>query len=279
MRASLLLPLFLLLLTTACTPAHHAVPGDYGLHEELLRIPATIHGQTYGLETTVFRPAPRGRFPLLVINHGTNAGTAARDQPRYAPLAACAELVKQGYAVALPMRRGYADSDGEQVRIHDDDLTAYGLENALDIKAAVEWLERQDWVQADRVFVIGQSTGGLATMAYLSMADPGVLGAVNFHGGVRPRDLESDPLLDARVAAFATYAKTTRLPSVWLYTANDHSSRPPFIQRLHAAYQAAGGHAELHQLPAFKADGHGLFGDRAGTAIWAPIVSAFLSTH
>jgi dienelactone hydrolase len=165
------------------------------------------------------------------------------------------------------------------VRIYENDLTVYGLENALDVHASIEWLKTRDFVRADRIFVIGQSTGGLATMAYMSMADPGVLGAVNFHGGVRPGNLERDPLLDARVEAFSAYAKNTNLPTVWLYTANDHSSRPPFISKLHEAYQANGGKAELHQLAAFKSDGHGLFGDPDGMSIWVPIVKTFLETH
>ncbi len=256
-------------------------PRTWGCAKRI-QIPATIHDRTYRLQATLFRPSLAGRFPLVVVNHGTTGGVPGRDQPRYAPLSACAELVREGYAVVLPMRRGYAESEGEQVRVHDFDLTAYGLENALDVHASIEWLKTQTFVQPDRIFVFGQSTGGLTTMAYLSMADPGVLGAVNFHGGMRPDDLENDPLLDARVAAFATYARTTRLPSVWLYTANDHSSRPPFITRLHQAYLAAaasGATAELHQLPAFKRDGHGLFGDPDGLPIWVPIVSAFMKAH
>jgi dienelactone hydrolase len=234
---------------------------------------------TYRLEATLFRPAPVGRFPLVVVNHGTDGGRAGHEQKRYRASDAAAELVGLGYAVVLPMRRGYAGSEGEQVRVRANDLGSYGRENALDVKAAIQWLRGQDFVRPDRIFVFGQSTGGLATLAYLADADEGVVGAVNFHGGMRPRDLDDDPLLDARVDAFAAYASATHLPSLWIYTANDHSSRPAFIQRLHAGYEAAGGRAELHQLPAFKSDGHGLFGDPDGRPIWAPIVRRFLEAH
>jgi dienelactone hydrolase len=273
MRSVVVVSLMAFAACSAAAPRPAAVVA--GAREEVIWIPIVVHGRSLRLQATVFRPSSPGRFPLAVVNHGTQAGVPGRSQPRYRAAAASAELVAEGFAVVLPMRRGYADSEGEQVRLRGADLEAYGRENALDVQAAVRWLRGQDFVDPDRILVVGQSTGGLATMAYLSMADPGVRGAVNFHGGVRPGDLEDDPLLDGRIAAFSAFARTTRLPSLWFYTANDHSSRPPFVSRLHAAYRAAGGDAELHQLGSFKRDGHALFGDPDGTPIWAPSFRAF----
>lgn len=242
--------------------------------EELIWIPAEIGGERYRLLATLYRPAPAGRFPLVVMNHGTSpnpAGNARR--ARFS--AAAAAFVRLGFAVVAPMRRGYGGSEGAQVRIRGD-LTAYGLENARDIQAAVRFLQTQTYVDPERMVVLGQSTGGLATMAYLSMADRGVRGGLNFHGGVRPRNLVADPLLESRVTAFAAFARTTALPSLWFYTANDHSSRPAFIARLYAAYQAAGGKAELVQLGDFMEDGHTLVDRAEGVPLWLPHVSAFL---
>jgi dienelactone hydrolase len=125
--------------------------------------------------------------------------------------------------------------------------------------------------------MIGQSTGGLTTMAYSSFADPRISAIINFHGGMRPRS-ESDCLWDARVEAFKAFAKTA-LPSLWVYTANDHSSNPEYISKLYKAFTDAGGKAELHQLAAFKSDGHYLFGDRDGGEIWQPIVMSYLRTR
>ena len=260
----------------ACTGAPRVPPSASDMREEVIWIPATIDGRTLRLQATLFRPANAGRAPVVVINHGTQGGVPGRDQPRYRALDASRLLVASGYVVLLPMRRGYAGSEGEQVQVHGADLEAYGIDNARDVRAAVTWIRDRDFVDPRRIFVFGQSTGGLTTMAYLGMADEGVVGAVNFHGGMRPHHLDDDPLLDGRIRAFASYAKTTRLPSLWIYTDNDHSSRPPFIARLHAAYRGAGGDAELHQLPSFKRDGHGLFGDPDGRAFWVPLVDAFL---
>ncbi|MBB3210853.1 dienelactone hydrolase [Herbaspirillum sp. Sphag1AN] len=249
---------------------------EVDLNEETISLPALIRGKVYQLETTLFRPDTTNRHPLVVINHGTSENTDKnRERARF--ISASRALVGQGFAVAVPMRRGYGNSEGGQVRLEGADLTDYGLENALDIHGAISYLKSQDYVDPQRMVVIGQSTGGLSTMAYLSMADQGVLGGLNFHGGVRPHNLNSDPKLDARITAFTTYAKSTRIPSMWFYTENDHSSHPEFIVRLHDAYQQAGGNATLVQLPAFGEDGHYLFSREEGLGIWWPKASTFLS--
>jgi dienelactone hydrolase len=208
--------------------AQHRLRAD--LNEEIITIPASIHDHEYHLETTLFRPNKVDRFPLIVIAHGTNKpppGGKYR-QPRDRSIVLSETFVRQGFAVAIPNRRGYGSSDGDQVRIKNNDLTAYGLENALDIQQAIRFLAKQPYVDPNKIIICGFSTGGLAALAYLSHPDNGVLGVINFHGGVRPHNFEHDPVLTARIDAFVSYAKTTHLPSLWFYTANDHSSRPQF---------------------------------------------------
>jgi dienelactone hydrolase len=128
------------------------------------------------------------------------------------------------------------------------------LENAADIEDIVTWLETQKKYKSRKIILIGQSTGGLATMAYSSLTTHPVDAIINFHGGMRP----SSP------------------PSLWFYTANDHSSNPEYISRLYKSFADAGGTAKLIQLPAFKSDGHYLFGDPDGGSIWQPIVLDYL---
>ena len=257
--------------------SQHKLRAD--LNEEIITIPASIHDHEYHLETTLFRPNKVDRFPLIVIAHGTNKPPPGvkYQQPRERSIVLSETFVRQGFAVAIPMRRGYGSSAGEQVRIKNNDLTAYGLENALDIQQAIRFLAKQPYVDPNKIIISGWSTGGLAAMAYLSEPDDGVLGVINFHGGVRPHNFKHDPLLTARIDAFVRYAKTTHLPSLWFYTANDHSSRPPFIKRLHKAYVSNGGNAVLVQLGPFKQDGHMISQDRDGLPFWQEKVRAFLT--
>src|SRR5450830_1342363 len=103
---------------------------DEELNEEIISIPAKIEGRTYKLEATLFRPNKTGKFPLIVINHGTSDNPRANVR-RSRFLVAAKVFVARGFAVAAPMRRGYGSSEGYAPHLNTD-LTSYGLENAID---------------------------------------------------------------------------------------------------------------------------------------------------
>jgi dienelactone hydrolase len=210
--------------------------------------------------------------PLVIINHGTNANG---EQGRERAINPTKFFLEHGYTVVLPMRRGYSNSTGEKTGVHSCNLTRYGLENAADVEDVVIWLKAQDRFKHRKIIMIGQSTGGLTTMAYSSLPNYRVDAIINFHGGMRPSS-PTDCKWDARIDAFRTYAKTSSPPSLWFYTANDHSSNPEYIAKLYKAFTDAGGKAKLVQLPAFKNDGHILFGDADGGPIWQPLVLDYL---
>ena len=64
---------------------------------------------------------------------------------------------------------------------------------------------------------------------------------------------------------------------LWIYAANDSFFAPPIAAALHDRFTAAGGQAELHQVGAFGRDGHRLFVEPGGSAVWGPIVAAYLA--
>jgi dienelactone hydrolase len=224
-------------------------------------------------ETTLYWPSGTvaDDAPLVLINHGTRARGA---QPRYRPLSPAKFFNELGWPVVVPNRRGYGNSTGARVGLSSCDLKAYGLENAKDVEDVVVWLSTQPQLKSRKLIVIGQSTGGVATMAYSSLASNQAAAILNFHGGMRPTQQQC--LWQARVDAFADYARTSKPASLWVYTANDHSSNQPYIAKLHQAFTAAGGKAALAQLPAFEDDGHYLFGRPDGEAIWQPLVRKYL---
>jgi len=245
--------------------------------EKVVFIPAKHHtGVKY--ETTVFTketPEP-SKAPIVILVHGTSPKPGGNER-RATFIYPTRFFIGLGCTVVIPMRRGFSQSSGPRVDVHDRyDLTRYGLDNASDLEEVVEWVRSSpDWNHR-KIVMIGQSTGGLCVMAYSSLTRSRVDAIINFHGGIRPSS-SSDPILQGRINAFATFGHTSKPESLWIYTANDHSSNPDYIQRLHAAFTRAGGKAELHQLPAFKEDGHILFGDRDGGAIWQPIVLNYLN--
>jgi len=228
------------------------------------------------LETTIFRPAAEGRHPLVIINHGKVPGKPAfQGRARFA--AQSAEFLRRGYVVALPMRQGFSKSGGAYIG-GSCNVSANGMMQAEDVVAALDYLVQQPYVDPTRIVVIGQSHGGLSTMALSAIGYPGVRGVINFAGGLRNEtcpDWEGD-LIDA----FGDYGRTARYPSLWVYGDNDSYWPWPLPERMfnsfkaHASGQAAD--ARFVNVGEFESDSHRLFSSRNGIAVWLPEVDAFL---
>ena len=244
-------------------------PLDYRMNERVLRVPSG--GVT--LETTLFRPNGPGPFPLLIINHGKNAGPPS-GQPRERFVVMAAAFVKRGYAVMVPMRQGFAGSGGHY-RDMGCDMSANGYLQADDIAAVVEFAQQQSWIDGERIVVAGQSYGGLATLALGTMGIPGVRGLLNFAGGLRDRDDRCD-WRGGLLAAFREFGATATVPSLWVYGENDSLFPPSLVRRLHQAYEHAGGQGRLLMTAPFKHDAHGLLASRDGEKIWWHDTERFL---
>jgi dienelactone hydrolase len=207
------------------------------------------------------------------MNHGKERGKPAT-QKRDRFLAMGREFVRRGYAVAVPMRKGFSKSEGVYTdfgcNMHDN-----GMLQAEDIEAALRSLTKMSWVDHDRVIVAGQSYGGLATMAFGTRQFPGVRGLLNFAGGLRIDGNYCD-WKAALVTAFTSYGSRTSLPSLWFYGENDSYFDPSLAQRLQTAYQSAGGSSQLIAYGSFKSDSHGLISSRDGIPVWWPETERFL---
>ena len=184
------------------------------------------------------------------------------------------EFVRRGYAVMLPMRAGYAGSTGSY-RDHGCDMAANAAGQARDVRDALAYARRQDWVDASRIVVAGQSYGGLAALSLATQALPGVRGVLNFAGGLRVDDGACD-WQAALKQAFAALGAASQVPSLWLYGENDGYFAPPLVRRLYRAYAGAGGQAELFAYGAFKRDAHLTLGSRDGVDVWLAPTERFL---
>ena len=253
-----------------------AVTLDTSLNETVMMLPVVGQdGTTLNLETTIFKPPGTGPFPLLVMNHGKERGSpAAQKRDRF--LAMSREFVKRGYAVVVPMRKGFAQSGGSY-RDYGCNMKDNGQTQADDVQAALTAVLQQGWADPARIIVAGQSYGGLATMAFGTRHFPGVRGLLNFAGGLRI-DGGSCDWRGALVAALADYAGKTSVPSLWFYGANDSYFDLPLASQMSQAYQQRGGQAELIAFGHFKSDAHGLVGSRDGVAIWWPQTERFLQS-
>ena len=255
-----------------------------GLNEAVVRIPGP-DGRT--LMATWYRPNGGGPFPLIVFSHGSPADPAARPaMDRYRILTPIGAFVARGYAVLLPMRRGFGATGGSFAEGYgtcgNPDYARAGLEAAKDILAAMKYAQAQPFVRADRVLLAGQSVGGFASVAAASLQPQGLVGIVNFAGGSggNPAKTPGEPCKPERIAqAYAGWAGSIRVPVLWHYAQNDQFFAPHHVKNWYSAFVQAGGKGRLVMQPPFGRDGHGLFPSTDGVRLWAPEFDRFVAEN
>lgn len=248
---------------------------DAPFNEQIIMVPATSGDESTQLETTIFRPPGQGPFPLLIMNHGKALGDP-HQQERDRFIAISREFVKRGYAVAIPMRKGFAQSTGTYVEKYCD-MAGNGQLQAADVQSVLNYLVSQDWVDKDHIVVAGQSYGGLAAMAFGTHGYPGVRGIINFAGGLKIHG-GSCQWQNSLVRAFADFGRHTMVPSIWFYGENDRHFGPELAAKMHDAYVRAGGNAKLVAYGQFKNDAHGMSASWEGVKIWWPETEKFLKS-
>ena len=242
------------------------------LNEAIVKIPKKDFLFTVQLETTIYTPDGEGPFPVVVINHGKAIGNP-RFQERYRPLFAVRYFMQRGYLVAVPMRQGFSKSTGNYIGAGCN-VESNGRVQAEDVQAVLDYLVAQPHVDKDNILVMGQSHGGWTTLAFGALNYPGVKGLVNFAGGLKQDQCAGWEGTLARAAG--SYGEETKLPSLWFYGDNDSFFDPYTFRRMHETYASNRGKATLVAFGNFGTDAHGMFGSRAGQAIWQPEVSKFM---
>lgn len=259
-----------------------------GLRREPMMLDATLpDGTAAKLETLVTRPDRPGKFPLVIMIHGTpRKGAKSREAvnanvtPAQFDIAAVA-FARRGYAVAAVLRRGFGHSSGPYAESTPGgacDIWLYTpaiKSSGEDVAAAAAALRQQPWVDADRVLLLGQSTGGLAVMEADARSPQGVRGVLNFAGG-NGSDAPGHVCDPNNVRAnYARIGQTARLPAMWLVAKNDRYFSPDLSRSWHQAFTEAGGQAVFEVLPAFDGDGHGAIYN-APEDVWWPHIAPFL---
>jgi dienelactone hydrolase len=245
---------------------------DAPLHERILNIPGD-KARPVTLQVTELTPDGPGPFPLAMVNHGaTNISQSNRGE-RYHSTFAAYYFLSRGYAVVLPMMRGFAGSGGS-IEHRGCDLASLGVSNAKDIRAVIDYMTAQPNIDGGRIVMSGQSFGGWNTLAFGTLNDPSVRGLISFSGGIRTSDCT---VQDASlIAASAYYGAHTAVPSLWFFGENDQVFPTSTWQAMYQRYVKAGGRAELIDYGKFMNDAHQMLSHPEGLAIWTPKVDAFL---
>jgi dienelactone hydrolase len=247
-------------------------------HEEVVHLSGDAD-RPVDLVTTLYFPEGPGPFPLAVVNHGVNG---VREKPadmqrhRFTYLAYY--FLSRGYAVALPMMRGYAGSGGAQ-NFHHCDLDETALGNGRDIAGVIAALGSHARIDTGRVVVAGQSFGGWNTLGLGAMNPPpaGVKGLVNFSGGMNSSGCPGSDGVDALVRGAARLGATTTLPSLWFYGENDKLFATETWRGMVAAYTGQGGHAALVDTGPFMDDSHQMLSHPESFSIWVRRLDGFLA--
>ncbi|MBN8940668.1 MAG: prolyl oligopeptidase family serine peptidase [Rhizobiales bacterium] len=230
----------------------------------------------------VFRPPDDSPAPLVVMAHHTSAEAARNGEARHGVYPHAVNwFVERGYVVAVVHRRGYGLSGGERAErfaCRRPNHIAGGRADAADLGAAIDALTSQPFVRRGGVIVVGQSTGGWATLALAAENHPAVAGIVNFAGGRLGRSGETGGIcaIDELVRDAAVLGRRARTPTLWIYSDNDRSFPPALARRLYQAFVEAGGVAEFVAMPAFAHDGHALLPDARGIPLWEAAVEGFI---
>ena len=250
-------------------------------------------GDVAQMDATYFLPPGPGPFPVVLFSHG-RAGTAA-DRAGVEVGVSKAQLgywLAKGVAVVSPVRPGYGHSTGGDVEdsgvrhdsagrcVNKPDFAKTADAAVLTVSATLAWLRDQPWADTRDVLLVGQSVGGMATVAAGSLGLAGVVGYVNFAGGSggnpeKSKGVSCDP--QQIQSMVARYGKTTHVPNLWIYAVNDQYWGPDEPVDWHAAFAKASDSPTtfVHAEPVPDGDGHGL--SRHAAALWAPAVDAFLA--
>ena len=188
--------------------------------------------------------------PLLVINHGGSTESELQLGFRAFNFDAQATfLAEQGYVVALPTRRGYGRSLS---KYREWDFKSYNpklaAENGTqDVLAAIRHMQRKEYVDRNKVVVMGYSFGGFLAVAAAASNIEGVIGAVSFSGGTRSSsggvfdETNAGPLF----ACYKDFGAKTKVPELWLYSRSDNWYPQYFVQGMHKNFSAGGAKVEL----------------------------------
>ncbi|MFT4120511.1 dienelactone hydrolase family protein [Bradyrhizobium sp.] len=220
----------------------------------------------------LFRPPGPGPFRLAVIAHASTQNVIRRAQmshPEYRALVA--HLVARGFAVLVPERLGHGATGGRYVEdqggCDEADYARSGRATADEIRLALDYLRKQDFVRTDAAVVLGHSAGGWGALA-LANADPKAISAIIAFSPGRGGHANDEPnricAPHTLVTAAAEFGKASHIPVSWFVAANDSYFAPAFSKTLADAFRGGGGRVDFHVLPPVGSEGHWMIETEAG---------------
>jgi dienelactone hydrolase len=256
------------------------------LTEENVRIPA--RNGNYTIAARILRPEGPGPYGAMVLNHGTPVSAEERRQesPDFL-LDSAAIFARRGYAVVMPLRRGFGATGGEFAEdagsCRNPDYPRGEAAAAEDVMAAYEYARTLPYVDGSRMILAGQSAGGVASIfAAGARAPQGLVAVLAFaagRGGNPFRNPGVPCAVEPLARVFDELGKAVKVPVLFHYAENDLFFNAATSRLWFERFSAGGAKAEYVLQPAFGRDGHYIFSDDSGAKLWLPAVERFLARH
>src|SRR6202165_4908391 len=236
----------------------------------------TLHG-------TLYKPEGTGPFPAVIYNHGSAPGMMSKQA--FAALGPV--FTSHGWVFFGPYRRGQGLSAsagpyiGDQIAAAEKNggipagaaamVRLLETDHLNDQLAALAWLRKQSFVQANRIAVAGNSFGGIEVV--LGAERGTYCAAIDSAGGAQ--SWAEAPALQSLMTASV---RNAHAPIFFFQAENDFDLSPSKV--LSAVMKDARKPYELKIYPRYgdtPQDGHtfGYF----GSAVWADDVFRFLDQH
>jgi dienelactone hydrolase len=260
----------------------------FGMLTEDVMIPTEGKGlfgiTQYRLATYIHKPDDfdsSRKYPVVIINHGTAVDSYTRGHDRFAYPYASEYFLKRGFIVVVPMRRGYAGSDGTSIAdsigsCSNPDYSSSAREASEDIKAVISYVKSLAYADTRRILLVGTSSGGFTSLAVASLNIEGVIGAINFaggQGGASRTESSGHACSEQRLIEVMGSFGKAKVPTLWIYSENDTFFRPELAQAMFGDFLRNGGKGRLVIAPPF---GHTLLSREEGRDLWAPYGDEFL---
>jgi len=248
-------------------------------------------GGDVAMTTEVFKPDGDGPFPVVLFSRGRPANDAERrDMKTAIPRGHALYWMRKGFAVVAPIRPGYGATGGADREPPGTRYDAFGncmgrpdftapVRNAVaDTIAALDWTRSQKWADPQHILLVGTSMGGLITVATAAANPQGVVGYVNFAGGVGgdPARAPGKPCgIDVMEAQMRELGKSAHVPGLWLYAQNDQFWGAEAPRLWYAAFAQGGATTQFVQTdPVPGSDGHLLL--TRGGNLWSMHTDKFV---
>ena len=269
--------------------AYAAAPEDFSgvrLVEEDVRIP--VLDGNYTIAAKILRPEGLGPYGAIVLNHGV----AVSQEERRAEstdllLHTAAIFARRGYAVVLPLRRGFGATGGDFAEdagsCRNPDYVRGEANAAADVMAAYEYARTLPYIDGSRMILAGQSAGGVAAIfAAGARAPQGLVAVLAFAAGRggNPRRNPGVPCaVEPLAKVFDEMGKAVKVPVLFHYAENDLFFNAQTSRLWYERFTAGGARAEYVLQPAFGKDGHYIFSEDEGVRWWLPAVERFLAKY